>query len=141
MDLVVVVDDDVPDACMEALDGLIYRKKYRMLIDPAVNEEVDYKIKRLGRVREQATFDDFKRMVAVKILDEGVLLYGSEKVFGDVKKILEEKDLPHRLHDLEVLAHYSRLAAEASILNDNLDVGTIRKMHLFYSAEEFEEFE
>jgi len=141
IDLVVVVDDDVPHACITRLDGLIYRKKYRMLIDPAVNEEVDYKIKGLGRVREQAEFDDFKRMVAIKILDEGVLLHGSEKIFSDVKEILEERDLPRRLQELEARAQSSRLRAEASILNDDLDERRIREMHLFYSAEEFEEFE
>jgi len=141
IDLVVIVDDDVTDTCINRLDELVYRKKYRMLIDPAVNEEVDYKIKRLGVVREQANFDNFKRMVAIKILDEGVLLHGSGRIFGEVKTVLKERGLSRRLSELEALAQSFRLRAEVAILNDNLDEKTIRDMHLFYSAEEFEEFE
>ena len=141
IDLVVVVDDDLPDSCINRLDDLIYRKKYRMLIDPAVNEELDYRIKRLGLIREQARFDDFKRMVAIKILHEGLLLHGSENVYKAVKGIIKEKGLAERLDGLETLARTFRDKAEGSILDGSLDKETIKEMHLFYSAEEFEEFE
>jgi len=141
IDLVVVTDDDVADGPIGRLDELIYRRKYRMLIDPAVNEEVDYKIKRLMRVREQAAFDDFKRMVAVKILDEGVFLHGSEEIFRAVKGIIRERGLDRRLAELEAQAHVFRSRAEMSILDGRLDGERIKETHLFYSAEEFEEFE
>ncbi len=141
IDLVAVVDDDLPDTVINRLDELIYKKKYRMLIDPAVNEEVDYKIKRLGLIREQARFDDFKRMVAIKILHEGLLLYGSENIYHAVKRIIQEKGLAERLDELESLARTFRDRAEGSILDGSLDKETIKEMHLFYSAEEFEEFE
>ncbi len=141
IDLVVVVDDAVAETSIKRLDELIYKKKYRMLTSPAVNEEVDYKIKRLGRVRDQAQFDDFKRMVAVKILHEGVLLYGSEDLFYTVKNIIEENGLPEKLNELEELARRFRNKAEESILHNLLNEEELKKMHLFYSAEEFEEFE
>jgi hypothetical protein len=141
IDLVVVTDDDVADGPIGRLDELIYRRKYRMLIDPAVNEEVDYKIKRLMRVREQAAFDDFKRMVAVKILDEGVFLHGSEEIFRAVKDIIRERGLDGRLAELEARAHVFRSRAEMSILDGRLNGEKIKETHLFYSAEEFEEFE
>lgn len=141
IDLVAVVGDDLPDNDIHRLDELIYRKKYRMLINPSVNEEVDYKIKRLGLIREQACFDDFKRMVAIKILHEGLLLYGSEDVYRAVKEIIREKGLAERLGELEGLARVFRDKAERSILDGSLDKETIRETHLFYSAEEFEEFE
>ncbi len=141
IDLVVVTDDDVADGPIGRLDELIYRRKYRMLIDPAVNEEVDYKIKRLMRVREQAAFDDFKRMVAVKILDEGVFLHGSEEIFRAVKDIIRERGLDGRLAELEARAHVFRSRAEMSILDGSLNGEKIKETHLFYSAEEFEEFE
>lgn len=141
IDLVVVVDDDLPESCIRGLDELIYRKKYRMLIDPAVNEEIDYKIKRVALIREQASFDDFKRMVAIKILGEGLLLYGSESLYGTVRGILEERNLSERLDDLESLARSFRDRAEELIMNDSVDREKIKKMHLFYSTEEYEEFE
>jgi len=141
IDLVAVVDDTMPDAYVNRLDELIYRKKYRMLIDPAVNEEVDYKIKRLGLIREQARFDNFKYMVAIKILQEGMLLYGDEGIFRSVKTTIGERGLLERFDEFERLAKAFRKKAEESILYDDLDQERVEEMHLFYSAEEFEEFE
>jgi len=141
IDLIVVVDDTLPDASLNRLDDIIYRKKYRMLINPAINEELDYKIKRLALIRDQARFEDFKQMVAVKILREGLMLYGSEDLFYTVKKIIEEKRLPEKLDDLQRLAELFRRKAEESILWNTMDKEEIKKLHLFYSAEELEEFE
>jgi hypothetical protein len=45
---------------------------------PHVREEIDYVVKDLDRVREQMRFDTFKRMVACKILQEGIFLYGGK---------------------------------------------------------------
>jgi len=141
IDLIAVVDDTLPDTYINRLDEIIYRKKYRMLINPAIKEEVDYKIKRLALIRNQARFDDFKHMVAIKILQEGLLIYGNEDLFHTVKAIIEENGLPERLGELERLAKIFRKRAEESILDNSLDKEKIKKMHLFYSAEEFEEFE
>jgi hypothetical protein len=141
IDLVIVVDDNIPDTSIKRLDELIYQKKYRMLISPVINEEVDYKIKKLDLIRNQARFDDFKHMVAIKILQEGLLVYGSEDLFHSVKAIIKENGLPEKLEELEKLAEAFRNKAENSILDASLDKEEIKKMHLFYSAEEFEEFE
>ena len=141
IDLVIVVRDDFPDLEIERLDGIVYIKKYRMLKNPAINEEVDYTIKKPGRIREQSSFDNFKFMVAVKILDEGRLLEGSENVYGTVKSILEENDLPVKLRALEERAASFREKAEELILSDSIDEKMIKDMHLFYSTEEYEEFE
>lgn len=141
IDLVVVVDDTLPDSSITRLDEIIYRKKYRMLVNPVVNEEVDYKIKRLALIRDQVRFDDFKQMVAVKILHEGLLIYGSEDLFHTIKTILKENGLPEKLDELERLANIARNKAEKSILDGSLDREEIRKLHLFYPTEEFEEFE
>lgn len=141
IDLIVVVGDAFPDSSIERLDRIIYGKKYRMLIDPAVNEEVDYIIKRLSTIGKQALFDDFRRKVAIKILREGVLLHGSEELFDTVKTILRDRGLVEKLDELELQAKGHREDAEAAILGGGLDEETIRKTHLFYSADEFEEFE
>jgi hypothetical protein len=141
IDLIAVVDDILPEGYIERLDGIIYRKKYRMLINPAIKEEVDYKIKRLELIRNQARFDNFKHMVAIKILQEGLLIYGSEDLFHAVKTIIEEKGLIERLAELERQANIFRKKAEESILDQSLDKEKIMKTHLFYSTEEFEEFE
>lgn len=141
IDLVAVVDDNLPDADINKLDDLIYKKKYRMLIDPSVNEEVDYKIKKLKLVREQARFDNFKHMVACKILQEGVLLYGNEYLYHTIKTIIKENGVLEKLDEFVRLARIFREKAEESILFNDLDKAKVEEMHIFYSAEEFEEFE
>jgi hypothetical protein len=141
IDLVIVVRDDFRDAEIKRLDDIVYTKKHRMLINPAVNEEVDYTIKKVGRIREQCSFDNFRYMVAIKILDEGQLLAGNDEIYGTIKSILEENGLPGKLKSLEERALLFRKKAEEIILSDRADEKMIKDMHLFYSAEEYEEFE
>ena len=141
IDLIVVVDDTLPDSYISRLDEIVYQKKYRLLINPAINEEVDYKIKRLALVRDQARFVEFKHMVAIKILQEGLLLYGSEDLFRAVKTIIRENGLIEKLDELERQAETFRKKAEESILENSLGKEKIQEMRLFYPAEEFEEFE
>jgi hypothetical protein len=141
IDLVVIVNDDFPDDSMNLLDQIIYQKKYRMLINPSINEEVDYKIKRLGLIREQVRFDQFSHMVAMKILQEGVFVYGSEELFYAVKALIRKNGIVDRLEEFERQADIFRLNAEKSILSGDLDGERVKEMYLFYSAEEFEEFE
>lgn len=141
IDLVAIVDDSMPDTSVNRLDDIIYRKKYRMLINPAINEEVDYKIKRLALIKNQARFDNFKHMVAIKILREGLFIYGSEDLFHAVKKTIEENGLLEKLDELERRARIFRKEAEESILDNRMDKEKIKELHLFYSTQEFEEFE
>ncbi|MBN2059188.1 MAG: hypothetical protein JW882_02120 [Deltaproteobacteria bacterium] len=141
IDLIAVTEDSIPDTSVKMLDDIIFRKKYRMLIDPAIREEIDYKIKSLPLIRNQARFDNFRSMVAIKILQEGLFLHGSEDLFHNVKKVIEENGLLEKLEDLEKKAIIFRRKAEEAILDSRLDKEKIREMHLFYSAEEFEEFE
>jgi len=139
IDLVVIVGDEVPEAFFTTLDDYIYREKYTMLVSPSINEEADYIVKRLGRVREQALFDTFKHMVACKILDEGILLHGSEGIFHSAKSILADAGVLEKLAELEQVAEVFRRNAEASLLKDGPK--THESEYLFYSAEESEEFE
>ena len=141
IDLVAVVKDDFPDDLIRTLDQIIYQKKYRMLINPSINEEVDYKIKRFGLIREQARFDQFSHMVAMKILQEGVLVYGSEELFHAVKSLIHENGISARLEEFEKRANDFRANAETLILDGDMDGEQVKEMYLFYSAEEFEEFE
>jgi len=66
LDLVVVLDDSVPEIVKERLDEEIYREKYRLLIDPEMNQEIDYVVKYESKVREQLRFDSFRRMVPAR---------------------------------------------------------------------------
>ncbi len=141
IDLVVVVDDEMSDNEMNRLDQMIYRAKYRLLVSPAINEEVDYVVKRISRVREQAAFETFKHMVACKILREGKLLFGSEQLFQAIHGILEEHGAIRKLDELEDTARMFRKKAEEALLHRTPAELAADGMHLFYPAEESEEFE
>ena len=141
MDLVVVVEDAFPDDLMKRLDDAIFKEKYRLLIAPHLKEEIDYVVKKLARVRKQLHFETFKHMVACKILQEGTLLYGSQRLFTAIKTLLREQGVNKKLRDMEKRARVFRRAAEAYLLQkDPKKIGK-DKLYLFYPSEESEEFE
>ena len=141
LDIVVVVDDGAPEELIDEIDEAIYRQKYRTLINPAVREEIDYIVKPLGRLREQAEFDTFKKMVACKILHEGMLLYGSRELFEAAKKLLTAYGVIGRLEAMEAAAVSARAEAEATLLATDQAVLEGEELYLFHTAEESEEFE
>jgi len=141
IDLVVVLEDGASDALIGSLDNAIHREKYRTLVSPELREEVDYVIKKVSRVREQLQFDTFKHMVACKILDEGLLLFGSESLFVDIKTMLNEHGVTEKLGELERRAHTSRKEAEDYLLHADPAKAKRENLYLFYTAEESEEFE
>lgn len=142
IDLVVILADDVPDCFAEWIDEAIYKGKYMALITPSIREEVDYVVKKMARVEEQLRFDTFKRMVACKILHEGVLLHGSPAMFNDIKSRLRDRGIVRKLEDMGEQARASRETRREYLLCHRPD-GTMKSgdRTLFYSAEESEEFE
>ena len=141
IDLVVVLDDDATEGLLARLDDAIYQRKYRYLINPSVREEIDYVVKRFARLRDQAAFDDFKKMVACKILREGMLLQGGEGLFERAKALLEERGVTVRLQALEASAASARALAESHLLSLSEDRLAGDDLYLFYTTEESEEFE
>lgn len=141
IDLVVIADDNVPEESLKRLDRLLLEKKHRMLINPAINEELDYKVKTLNTVREQSRFDTLAHMIAIKILHEGILLYGDKNLFQQIKTIIHQNGLTQKLDAFEKSAGLHRMQAEQAIIAGNVSEEQVKAAHLFYSAEEFEEFE
>jgi hypothetical protein len=139
LDLVVVLDDSVPETVKEQLDKEIYREKFRLLIDPDMNEEIDYVVKYKAKVEEQLKFDTFKRMVACKILMEGFFLGGDRGFFDELKLLLHSSGAEERLAAMEAKAIEDREEAEKLLISaDAIDA---ELPGLFYSAQESEEFE
>lgn len=141
IDLVVVVDDEFPRGLMERLDSMIYQEKQKILMTPHLREEIDYIVKDLARVRTQLAFDTFKHMLACKILQEGVLLYGSENLFHEIKSMLNDQGITEKLTIMEHQARIFRKEAERHLLTE--DPASIMKGNLsyFYPTEESEEFD
>jgi hypothetical protein len=141
IDLVVVADDSVSNDFLEELDKAIYQEKYRTLISPSVREEIDYVVKKMGRVREQLCFDTFKRMVACKILHEGTLLQGSQSLFEEIKTMLSDRGVLEKLNEMATKAGIFRRQAEDYLLHTDRMHLIKDDLHLFYTTEESEEFE
>lgn len=141
IDLIVILDNHVPEDLMKKLDDAIYQEKYRILITPSVREEIDYIVKKLERVKEQVAFDTFKHMVACKILQEGILLYGSKDLFNTTKALLREHGINEKLHNIEKMAEVFRKDAEDYLFREPPDKLNGEDLYLFYTTEESEEFE
>ncbi len=141
LDLVIITDDLFSKKSIERLDEAIYREKYRLLITPHMREEIDYVVKDLERVRQQVRFDTYRHMVACKILREGTLLYGSEKIFHQVKSMLRAHGIIEKLNALETWAKTYRKTAEDVLLHEEPDEIREGNLNLFYPSEESEEFE
>jgi hypothetical protein len=140
MDIIVVLEDQVPETLMRTLDESIYQQKYRALITPSSREEIDYIVKKMGRVKEQIAGDDFKSMVACKILQEGQLLCGSADFFAGIKNLLHDSGVTARLHAMEARAEsFRREAVRDLLIEPHTPAGD--KLYLFYTTEESEEFE
>ncbi len=141
LDLVFIVDDGAPDAMVKQLDQAVHQRKARLLRDPQTREEIDYIVKRLDRVREQLAFDEFRRMVACKILHEGEFLYGSQSLFDRAKSLLVEHGVVDRLEALTKTAEAARRGAEEQLAQRAGGDVTDEERQLLYTTEESEEFQ
>lgn len=141
IDLVVILDDNIPDDFIRRLDNTIYQEKYKFLKSPSINEEVDYVVKKLERVREQVRFDSFKNMVACKILQEGKLIGGSDHLHGQVIGLLKENGIIEKLESLQESAIAFRKQEEEFLIRSHAKMINPKDLYFFYPAEESEEFE
>jgi len=141
LDLVVIAGDQFNKRLIKRLDEAIYKEKYRLLITPHIREEIDYVVKDLERVRKQIRFDSYRHMVACKILREGTLLYGSEEIFHQVKRLLMAHGIVQKLSVMENRAKTFRKMAEEVLLRKDPNGIRDGNLNLFYPTEEAEEFE
>lgn len=141
LDIVVIVADDAGPDLPAALDGVIHRKKHRYLSSPAFREEIDYVVKSLTTVAEQARFDTFRRMVACKIVDEAELLLGSEALFQKARDLLDRNGVIDRLRAMERDATAQRAERESELLRTPNARLSAAELVLFLTDEESEEFE
>jgi hypothetical protein len=141
IDLVVVLDDRAPDDFTRRLDRAIYQEKYRTLISPAFNEEIDYVVKKMERVREQVRFDTFKKMIACKIIQEGMLIGGSVKLYRETMKLLIENGVLEKLDELHKAAVAYRKQEEIFLIQSDAAKINREDLYFFYPSEESEEFE
>lgn len=139
LDIVVVVRN-LSDSIVQRLDAAIYDRKYFLMRNPGHREEIDYVIKDLSKVYSQLDFLDFKSMVASKVMEEGVFLYGYQDLFHEVKNLVKEKGIPEKLAALSEIAAQKRENARRELLTFSEPVMNETLRHLLYTTEEREEF-
>jgi hypothetical protein len=139
LDLILVTADGFPDALRDELDQAVHVEKYRLLIHPAHREEIDYILKDMARVRAQLAFDDFKHMVASKILAEGEYLHGSRPLFDEIKRLVAETGVGAKLDALADEAAADRAEAERELLVEKDGLAESECWKLFYTQAEQDE--
>jgi len=137
---IVAVYKDLPDSMVEGLDREIYNQKAYLLRNPQYREEIDYVIKDMSQVRRQLEFDDFKSMIASKVLDEGKYLCGSLQLFNEIKSMIIDRRVSVKLSGLKRKAAADRENAIARLLRYGPAVYDDETMKLFYTTDEKEEF-
>jgi hypothetical protein len=133
---IIVVTENLPEALIKAVDASIYREKYLYLKRPDYKEEIDYIVKDISKVDQQLQFDEFKHMVASKILQEGRFLYGSRDIFGKIQWMLSNKGVPAKLSVMEGKASRDRENAQAYLLEGTGTLTDKEALKLFYMKEE-----
>jgi hypothetical protein len=139
LDIIVLAEDSVPKNKLKVLDDAILKKKYYLLVHPNYQEEIDYLVKDIAKVRQQLEFDTFQHMIAGKIIHEGELLYGSTEVFQKIKEMVNEFGVPEKLAALEKHATEDRSKAEISLLQIDATQTDAEFLNLFYTREEGDE--
>jgi len=135
-----VITQDLSDTFVRNLDSSIYNQKNFLLRNPSHNEEIDYIIKDISKIKKQLQFDSFESMVASKIFYEGKFLYGSLDIFHKIKQMLSDEGIPEKIEALERKASIDRKNAEEYLLKYDDSLSEEENMKLFYTKEEKEEF-
>ena len=136
---IIIVTEDLSEDIIKEIDQSIYKEKYYLIKRPAYREEIDYIIKDMRKVENQLHFNSFEFMVASKLLHEGKFLYGSMRLFENIKKMLQKKRIPEKLTRLENMAIIERVNAKSCLLNDPDPLSQDEYTKLFYTKEEAEE--
>ncbi|MBM3699699.1 MAG: hypothetical protein FJW68_02120 [Actinobacteria bacterium] len=136
---IIIITSGLDDGIISKLDNSIYEEKYYLLKNPAYREEIDYIIKDIQRVAEQLNFDTFEHMVASKILDEGIFVFGSIDLFNKLKDMMAKQKITEKLKKLEEIAFARRKDAWGYLLNNEGTLDQEEYKNLFYTKEETEE--
>jgi hypothetical protein len=138
LDIIVVAADTLSESARQVLDDAIYRQKHYLLTHPDHQEEIDYVLKPLEKIRRQLAFDRFEHMVACKILCECRLLYGSPFLYGEIMKLVDASGVRAKLDAMETAAEAERASAEQTLLDPSTP-DPASHLHLFFTREESDE--
>jgi hypothetical protein len=135
LDIIVITEDDFSGECFKRLDMAIYETKNMLLRQPTHKEEIDYLIKNIAKVRQQAKMETFEHLVACKIIHESKFLHGSRGLYEEVRDILKKNHVPEKLKRLEEAAIEYRKNAKEHLLKST-EISRGEYMKFFTTSEE-----
>lgn len=115
LDIIVVFSDEATDKEKKDLDDVLYKIKWDLLRGPA-KEELDYVIKDLDRVKQQARMEKLDDVIASKVLYESKFLDGNKKFFEEAFKILETQGAIKELESYLDIARANREVEKKELL-------------------------
>lgn len=139
LDVIIISDEHLTEAERASLDEALYREKWNMLVVPHIREEIDYVIKDVAKVITQLQFDDFRRMVACKILHESEFLCGNAALWTRIKQLIDAAGIASKLASMEEQALQERAATEQQLASHSAMEQIQAWQYLFYTNEEQEE--
>jgi hypothetical protein len=134
---IVIVYEGLPIDTVAEIDAAMYEQKRFLLNNPGHKEEIDYIIKDIPKVQLQLEFSGFTSMVASKVLDESVFLYGNFELFKKIKRMLQQKGISDKLNALVDEAMKNREKAKKKLLTFAADT---ELRNLLFTTEEQSEF-
>lgn len=141
LDLVVLVSDQAPTETVAILDQIISRRKWLYLRNSMVREEIDYVVKSMSKLAEQAQFDTFQNQVACKVFNEARYLAGNRELHEAGRQLLAERGVVDLLADLCAQATERRTAREEWLLSLPGDKPPPASQQHFLTDDEAAEFE
>ncbi|MBI2176440.1 hypothetical protein HYU40_03800 [Candidatus Woesearchaeota archaeon] len=116
LDIVIIHSEDAPAAILDTFDKNLLDLKWAAL--KREREEVDYVIKSINRVKEQAAMSTPKEAAACKIISEGVLIHGSQSLYERARGIVASSGAAGKLQAMTARAALLREAEERKLLED-----------------------
>ncbi|MBR9690303.1 hypothetical protein GOV08_01325 [Candidatus Woesearchaeota archaeon] len=117
IDLIAIHSIDAGSDLVKKVGDLIFTQKMRYR-QPPHKEEVDFKLKDIDVVKEQTGMTSTEDLIACKIMNESLFLYGNKKLYQKVIEILKEKGALDKLEELHEQAILNRNREEQEILNN-----------------------
>lgn len=138
IDIVIVHTDDARADDIALIDRHLYARKPILMKHPDYRQELDYIIKPLDRVSAQAAYESIQDKIACKIIYESVFMWGSPRVYVDVRAAIERQ----AIHDRIQADFASAIEDRARAVDEILSSPTVspETKALFYASQERVEF-
>ncbi len=141
LDLVVLMDDAAPKGLAKRLDDGHLPAEVSVSDQPLVARRDRLHHQAAGAYGRTGRFRRLQEMVPCKIMDEAILLYGSERLLRAAKGLLVRAGISERSGGHGGGSRMAREKAERHLLGGTRMGWRATELYLFYTSEETDEFD